>query len=135
MECGISGYIPKTLESSIVLCALKLVFLVGVYLPPALLGKDRSRGDVDFIEANGGEVARLTSRQSDVLALVARGLSNKEIARDLELAEGTVKLHATALLKVLSVNNCTQAVVKENVLSLTSLNFTSRVSSEGTKAI
>ena len=54
MECGISGYIPKTLESSIVLCALKLVFSVGVYLPPALLGKDRSRGDVDSIEANGG---------------------------------------------------------------------------------
>ena len=69
----------------------------------------------------GGEVARLTPRQSDVLALVARGLSNKEIARDLELAEGTVKLHVTALLKALGVNNCTQAVVKENVLSFTSL--------------
>jgi len=130
MECGISGYIPKTLESSIVLCALKLVFSGGVYLPPALLDKDRSRGDADTIEANGGEVARLTPRQSDVLALVARGLSNKEIARDLELAEGTVKLHVTALLKVLGVNNRTQAVVKANALGLTS-----RVSSEGTTAI
>tara|TARA_B110000305_G_C19449453_1_gene646932 strand:- start:220 stop:909 length:690 start_codon:yes stop_codon:yes gene_type:complete len=130
MECGISGYIPKTLESSIVLCALKLVFSGGVYLPPALLDKDRSRGDADSIEANGGEVARLTPRQSDVLALVARGLSNKEIARDLELAEGTVKLHVTALLKVLGVNNRTQAVVKANALGLTS-----RVSSEGTTAI
>ena len=130
MECGISGYIPKTLESSIVLCALKLVFSGGVYLPPALLDKDQSRGDADTIEANGGEVARLTPRQSDVLALVARGLSNKEIARDLELAEGTVKLHVTALLKVLGVNNRTQAVVKANALGLTS-----RVSSEGTTAI
>ena len=123
-------YLLLLSQPSIVLCVLKLVFSGGVYLPPAFLDEDRSRGDVVSIESNGGEAARLTPRQRDVLALVARGLSNKEIARDLELAEGTVKLHVTALLKVLGVNNRTQAVVKANALGLTS-----RVSSEGTTAI
>ncbi len=121
MACGISGYIPKTLDSSIVLSALALVFAGGVYLPPTILVD--SQNDVpDHLydpkkQASSGP---LTPRQLDVLALVARGYSNREIANELNLAEGTVKLHVTALLRGLDASNRTQAVVKANSLGLTS---------------
>ena len=52
----------------------------------------------------------LTNRQQQVLGLVAQGMSNKQIAYELGLSEGTVKLHVTAILKLLNVNNRTGAV-------------------------
>jgi len=119
MECGVSGYITKTLESSVVLAALRLVFSGGIYLPPNLLKESLTDANTTS-DVAGGKPVRLTPRQKDVLALVARGYSNKEIAVELDLAEGTVKLHVTALLKVLDVSNRTQALVKANALGLTS---------------
>ncbi|HBT41869.1 MAG TPA: DNA-binding response regulator, partial [Rhodospirillaceae bacterium] len=68
-------------------------------------------------EGPGG--LHLTPRQRDVLNLMAGGKSNKEIARILGLAEGTIKLHVTGLLKVLDANNRTQAVIKAASLGLT----------------
>jgi DNA-binding NarL/FixJ family response regulator len=59
--------------------------------------------DVDF--------ATLTPRQKDVLSLLARGRSNKEIARMLGIAEATIKIHTAALLRVLGVRNRTEAAV------------------------
>lgn len=53
----------------------------------------------------------LTERQAEVLALLTRGLSNREIAARLELSEGTVKIHVTAILKALGVASRTQALV------------------------
>lgn len=129
MECGVSGYIPKTLDSSVVLSALKLVFSGGIYLPPNLL-EENFAADGQNGQAEDKPTGKLTPRQRDVLALVARGYSNKEIARELVLAEGTVKLHVTALLKVLQVSNRTQAVVKAN-----SLGLTSRVTTDGSTII
>ena len=57
----------------------------------------------------------------DVLFALVKGKSNKEIARDLSLAEPTIKLHVTALLKGLQVNNRTQAAVKAARLGIVSL--------------
>lgn len=117
MDCGASGYVPKTLDSNVVLSALKLVFSGGVYLPTNLLG---TGGDANG-ERRGGDGGKgpLTPRQCDVLDLMAKGYSNKEIARTLNLAEGTVKLHVTALLKALGVSNRTQAVIKASAMGLT----------------
>ena len=56
-------------------------------------------------------LAALSSRQTDVLALVVRGQSNKAICRALALAEPTVKNHVTAILKALGVSNRTEAVI------------------------
>ena len=53
----------------------------------------------------------LTQRQLDVLALLARGLPNKLIARELGLSEGTVKVHLLAIFRALDVRNRTEAVV------------------------
>ncbi|MBT6093775.1 MAG: response regulator transcription factor [Rhodospirillaceae bacterium] len=118
MDCGASGYVPKTLDSNVVLSALKLVFSGGVYLPTNLLGTAESEGGSERRGSNGGK-GPLTPRQCDVLDLMAKGYSNKEIARTLDLAEGTVKLHVTALLKALDVSNRTQAVIKATAMGLT----------------
>jgi DNA-binding NarL/FixJ family response regulator len=53
----------------------------------------------------------LTARQRDVLALLIEGKSNKQICRELNLAEGTVKIHVSAILRALNVTNRTQVVL------------------------
>jgi DNA-binding NarL/FixJ family response regulator len=58
------------------------------------------------------DVLKLTKRQREVLTLLARGLSNKEIARTLEIAEATTKIHMAALLRALGVRNRTEAAYK-----------------------
>jgi DNA-binding NarL/FixJ family response regulator len=120
VNLGAAGFIPKTSSSRVMLSALKLVLSGGVYLPPALL--DQS-GDHGLHDVSGGSsesaAAFLTPRQREVLALLGQGKSNKEIARVLQLAEGTVKLHVTAILKALNVNNRTRAVVAAAQLGLT----------------
>jgi DNA-binding NarL/FixJ family response regulator len=55
------------------------------------------------------ETLKLTSRQNEVLNLLARGMSNKEIARELNIAEGTSKIHTAALLRALGARNRTEA--------------------------
>ena len=58
------------------------------------------------------DILKLTKRQREVLTLLARGLSNKEIARALEIAEATTKIHMAALLRGLGVRNRTEAAFK-----------------------
>jgi DNA-binding NarL/FixJ family response regulator len=60
----------------------------------------------------------LTDRQGDVLKLILRGLPNKLIGRQLQLAEGTVKVHVSAVLRALGVRNRTQAVLAVNRMGL-----------------
>ena len=81
--------------------ALRLVCSGGMYLPPELLA------------ANPGRRAapQLTRRESEVLALMLEGKSNKRIARELDMAEATVKNHVTAILRMLGATNRTEAVI------------------------
>ena len=58
------------------------------------------------------EQRRLTPRQDEVLSLLRRGLSNKEIARTLNVAESTVKFHCIAIFRQLGVSNRTQAAIR-----------------------
>jgi DNA-binding NarL/FixJ family response regulator len=60
----------------------------------------------------------LTERQADVLKLILQGMPNKLIGRQLQLAEGTVKVHVSAVLRALGVRNRTQAVLAANRLGL-----------------
>ena len=60
----------------------------------------------------------LTDRQCQVLALLLQGKPNKIICRELDLAEGTVKIHVAAILRALNVNTRTQAVVEASRLGL-----------------
>ncbi|MBF0372684.1 MAG: response regulator transcription factor [Alphaproteobacteria bacterium] len=120
VNLGAAGFIPKTSSSRVMLSALKLVLSGGVYLPPALLDQGGPHSGESGGSASENAASFLTPRQREVLMLLGQGKSNKEIARVLQLAEGTVKLHVTAILKALNVNNRTRAVVAASQLGLTS---------------
>ena len=93
--------------------ALKLVLAGGVYLPPHLLecSPFEARDTADAGAAVCGSVDKLTRRQRDVLDRLVEGKSNKEIASELGLSAGTVKIHVSSIFKTLSVTNRTQAVI------------------------
>ncbi len=118
IEAGAVGYIPKSSEPEILINALKLVLSGGVYLPPNVLGTVEPKMRRAEVGSNGGlgdstdeQFARLTPRQREVLALMAQGKSNKEIAKELGLAAGTVKIHVSSIFKALKVSNRTRAVI------------------------
>ena len=64
------------------------------------------------------DVLKLTKRQREVLSLLTRGKSNKEIARALDIAEATTKIHMAALVRVLGVRNRTEAAYKAAKLAV-----------------
>jgi DNA-binding NarL/FixJ family response regulator len=113
LGCGASGYIPKTLDSELIRAALKRVLSGKTYLPPSMVGWEKE-GPIPKVSPP----PRLTPRQRDVLGFIAQGYSNKKIASELDLAEGTVKLHVAALLRALGVNNRTEAVFEATTLGL-----------------
>lgn len=108
---GAIGYIPKTSNSEVMVNALKLVLAGGKYLPPIMAGAYDTGLGSGLTDPRHSETPRLTRRQRDVLALIGHGKSNKEIADTLGLAEGTVKIHVTAILKALKASNRTQAAI------------------------
>ncbi len=116
MRSGARGFIPKTSSSTVMVHAMNLVLSGGHYIPTLVLDEDPV-GDHDGLDS--ANAAALTPRQMDVLRLVARGLSNRDIAHALELSEGTVKLHVTAILKALGVPNRTSAVIAASRMGLT----------------
>jgi len=90
---GASGFIPKGSTGSQLVAALRLVLSGGVYVPLAALAAAPagSPGDGERARLRRERASQLTPRQLEVLALVARGLTNREICGVLDIAEGTVK--------------------------------------------
>lgn len=120
---GAMGFIPKSSPHQVMLSALRLVVSGGRYLPPELIAGDAMEASsYQSVAAAEAPVSAaglgLTARQQQVLALVAQGKSNKQICRDLGLAEATVKIHVTAILKALRVTSRAQAIVSVNRLGL-----------------
>jgi DNA-binding NarL/FixJ family response regulator len=108
---GAAGYVPKSAPRQVLIDALHAIMGGGTYLPAAAVVALRR------VQASG-ESARqrpsdeLTSRQKRVLKLLAAGLSNKRIARELEISEITVKAHVSLILKKLGVANRVQAAIE-----------------------
>lgn len=99
VQIGASGFIPKSFTADEMLTAIESVLDGNVFIPP-----DASRREAS-------KPGALTLRQLEVVTMLGRGFSNKEIARELNLAERTVKAHVTAVLDALQVKNRTQAVI------------------------
>ena len=122
LDAGAMGFIPKTSSNEVLLGALRLVLSGGVYLPAEVLRHSPAPALVSNSAAAAAGVGYrdlgLTERQAQVLALVVQGKPNKIICRELNLAEGTVKIHVTAILKALGVTNRTQAVIAVGRLGL-----------------
>jgi DNA-binding NarL/FixJ family response regulator len=117
IDGGAMGFIPKSQPSRVMINALRLVLAGGVYLPVEILGMPAT-GTAAAGTARAPADLGLTGRQSEVLALLVQGKSNKIICRELGLAEGTVKIHVTAILKALGVANRTQAVIAVSRLGM-----------------
>jgi DNA-binding NarL/FixJ family response regulator len=107
LERGASGFIPKSTRGSVLLSALRLVLSGGVYVPPLVMDG-----------AAPAPRSALTGRQLEVLRLLARGLTNREIADVLKIAEGTVKTHVMHLYDALEVTNRTEAAMRMRELGL-----------------
>ena len=116
---GAAGYIPKSSSNEIMRQALSLVLAGGKYLPPEIVASaDDSRSSTGRNPSQANAKLDLTERQKDVLRLIAKGASNKHICRELGLAERTVKVHVTAVLRLLNVTSRTQAAIEAMKLGL-----------------
>lgn len=122
LDRGVAGFAPKTASGSIIEAAMRLILAGGRYLPPRLAEIASARiddGSVTAVRDDAARLAeRLTDRQMEVLRLIAKGQSNKEIARALDLAPSTVKTHVAQVLACLGATNRTDAAIKARLLDL-----------------
>lgn len=109
LDHGAAGFIPKSASPAEIGEAIRNVLACGTWLPPdlaaAVAALPTDRTDTDL----ACRLARLTEQQSRVLAFLAQGLLNKQIADRLSIQERTVKAHVTAIFEKLKVRNRTQA--------------------------
>jgi len=108
LDCGASGFIPKSQPVERIREAIRMIIGGEVWLPP----------DVDLSNLPTGESAELVSRLSTltpqqvrVLMMLGEGLLNKQIAFKLGVSEATIKAHVSAILQKLGVDSRTQAVI------------------------
>ena len=118
LERGALGYIPKSSTPQVIVHALRLVLSGGTYVPREIMAGAEAAPRAE--PPPPGDAARLglTARQLDVLALLVAGRSNKQICRELGLAEGTVKSHLAAIFRALDVSTRVQAVIAAGKLGL-----------------
>ena len=123
IELGAAGFVPKRYSSEAMLSALDKVLKGGIFLPPDLpsgltldlrlhhssAGPGTAPPLVEAEQHLSTLVSGLTPRQVDVYRAAARGLPNKLIARELGIAEATVKTHLTAVYAALGVRSRTEA--------------------------
>lgn len=104
LDAGAIGFIPKTMGAQSLLNAVRFMSAGEIYVPAELMRKEA--------EAPSHPLAdKLSPREIEVLDGLCRGLSNKEIARELELQEVTIKLHVRTLCRKLDAKNRTQAAL------------------------
>ncbi|MGH1569398.1 LuxR C-terminal-related transcriptional regulator [Methylobacterium sp. P31] len=106
LEAGGHGYIPKGFGVAELGQALEMILKGFIYVP-ALLAEITDEPAVPPAQVSAGvpSSGSFTPRQTEVLELIVQGKSNKEIARALNLGEGTVKIHVAALFRNLGVSS------------------------------
>lgn len=101
MEAGATGYLVKGMPQEMLVNAVKRVHAGGRFLPPPMSQALASRMPD----------SSLSNREREVLGLMAKGKSNREIANKLGITEATVKCHVSVILMRLNAGDRTQAVV------------------------
>ena len=103
---GLRGVVPITFTADIAVEALRLVLAGGTFVPvDALMGYAKQRMD-----PSSAVQRQLTAREEQILAQLRLGKQNKQIAYDLSLSEGTVKVHIHNIMKKLGVSNRSQVI-------------------------
>jgi DNA-binding NarL/FixJ family response regulator len=116
VEQGVAGFIPKTATGDEILRALEVVLSGELYLPRMLLRDSprEPREPSSFLPVEAAPrqaITNLTARQRQVLTYLARGMTNTKIATELGLSENTVRIHISAILRTLDLDNRTQAAL------------------------
>ncbi|OHX10683.1 response regulator [Chromobacterium sphagni] len=111
MRGGARGYLLKNIDADFLLDSIRRAVDGDSVLSPEMTAKllARLRQPAQPVKLN--ELDALTPRERETLGWLARGASNKEIARALALAESTVKVHVQSILRKLSLNSRVQAAV------------------------
>lgn len=105
LAIGAAGFLPKTLPAKSMINAVRFMAMGEQYAP------------IDYMTAPAAETPKnalgekLTQREREVLKGLTQGKSNKEIARDLDLSEPTIKLHVKTLYRKIDASNRTQAAI------------------------
>lgn len=116
IDAGAAGYIPKNTDVAVTIRALQLVLAHGIFVPAHAL---RSMGGPCGSPAPAPErLPEFSERQRAVLRGLLQGKPNKVIARELDVAEGTVKAHLWAVYQLLGVSTRTQAMCRVHELGL-----------------
>jgi DNA-binding NarL/FixJ family response regulator len=139
LAAGALGFVPKRQPASVMLKAIELVLSGGAYVPMealSLLGGAQAApppvpappADAAALGATGAAqpafqplqphqrhlMENLSPRQQDIMRLVHKGWTNKMIARELGMAEGTVKVHLSVIFRALAVRNRASAIAVIN---------------------
>ncbi|MBI1494525.1 response regulator transcription factor [Halocynthiibacter styelae] len=104
LEAGAVGYIPKTMGAKSLMNAVRFMVAGETYVPHNVMADIGETAETEFTK-------QLSQRERQVLRGLCQGHSNKEIARDLNLQEVTIKLHVRTLCKKLNAKNRTQAAL------------------------
>lgn len=119
IQAGAAGFIPKDADPAAIVQALRCVTSRGIYLPPqALAARTHRTPQQPFATPPHLIAEAFSERQMAVLRSLLQGKSNKLIARDIGIAEGTVKAHLWAVYQRLGVNNRAQAMYRAHELGL-----------------
>ncbi|NLA89078.1 MAG: response regulator transcription factor [Alcaligenaceae bacterium] len=123
MQLGASGFLLKNIEADFLLTSIDRALKGDTVFSPEMTQKllnqlisktttnKRDEIEAEELDSTKAKVAELTTREREILAYVAAGESNKQIARCLDVAENTVKVHVQNILKKLEVNSRVQAAV------------------------
>jgi DNA-binding NarL/FixJ family response regulator len=119
LGAGVHGYVLKSLATRQIVQAIEVILAGNIYVPPEIA----NISGAETPASSGSErphatppsappaADRFTKRQRDVLSLLRQGRSTKDIARALDLAEATIKVHLAAIYRVLNARNRTEAVL------------------------
>ena len=123
LELGAMGFIPKSSSTQQFNNVVNIVLSGGTHIPASFADSLRLHdAEVSIADNADTEEAllkrQLTVRQKEILAKLGEGKSNKQIARELLVSENTVKVHVSSILKVLKLDNRTQAGIAAEKLNL-----------------
>lgn len=127
ISIGLNGYVPKSLSEDEIATALRQILDGHVYIPKFMTAAPPHKPQsTDAAPSSSlGDAAgttlvsmeKLTPRQRSVLQCILLGHSNKEVARELDIAEGTVKIHLAALFVHFGVRNRTELASRAQAMS------------------
>ncbi|MGE0013308.1 MAG: response regulator [Azoarcus sp.] len=113
LRAGATGYLLKNIEAETLANAIRMAAhgepVISQPMMSKLLAIHHEHSTTPT--ADTAALDKLTPRERDILVCIAKGLSNKHIARDLNVAESTVKIHVQSILKKLNLNSRVQAAV------------------------